>query len=101
MAVTQLDILQHVLIILETETGLQQLFISQGCYSSLDIIHNNHETYQPLLKNPHSKLFLVNTDNIFILKQFHYTTFSNILTGTEDDTLYKITEEQWYIFYDS
>ena len=101
MAVTQLDILQHVLIILDIETGLQQLFISQEDYSAKNIIHTNHETYQPLLKNPHSKLFLVNTDHIFILKQLHYTTFSNILTGTEDDTLYKITEEQWYIFYNS
>ena len=92
MAVTQLDILQHVLIILEIETGLQQLFISQEDYSAKNIIHTNHETYQSLLKNPHSKLFLVNTNQIFIFKQFHYTNFSKILTATEDDILYKITE---------
>ena len=98
MAVTQLDILQHVLIILDIETGLQQLFISQEDYSAKNIIHTNHETYQPLVKNPHSKLFLVDIDQIFIIQNFHFTTFSKILTATEDDILYKITEKQWDSF---
>ena len=92
MTATRPEILQHVLIILNIDTELQQLFIFQGNYPVRNIIYTNHETYQPLLKNPHSKLFLVNTTQIFIFKQLHYTNFSKILTATEDDILYKITE---------
>ena len=98
MAATRPEILHHVLMILEIDTELQQLFIFKGNYSAKNIIHTNHETYQPLVKNPHSKLFLVDIDQIFIIQNFHFTTFSKILTATEDDILYKITEKQWDSF---
>ena len=67
MTATRPEILQHVLIILNIDTELQQLFIFQGNYPVRNIIYTNHETYQPLVKNTHSKLFLVDIDQIFII----------------------------------
>ena len=64
-------------------------------YSVRKLIHNKYNIYKSLVTNPYSKFFVVYIYQIFIFKKCQHTNFIIILTTTEDDILYKFTEEEW------
>ena len=66
MFATKLNILQHTMTIIAIETKVHKLFLFQWIYYTIKTIHTKQKNYQPMVENPHSRLFMVNIDQSFI-----------------------------------
>ena len=91
--VTKLKIINHVLTILDIKTKLQQIFISQVIGYIGKLINTKNDNWQYIVNKTHSKLFLVDIDQIFIFQKFHYNNFTKIPTNTEANILYNLTKQ--------
>ena len=94
MFTTKLKVLQNVMTILEIETKVQQLMLSQGVGFVRKLIHAKHEAYRSLVDKEHSELFLVDTYQLFIFKQQHHATFIRSPTTNKANIIYNFTEEE-------
>ena len=66
MVVNRIDILQHVLAILEIGKEGQNLLTDHGISSARKPINATYEAYQYLVDKEHSKLFAVDKTKIFV-----------------------------------
>ena len=80
MFITKLNIIQHVLTILDIDKRLQQLLIYQVIDSEVNMINDNYNINQLLVYNSHSKLFMVDKDQISIFQKWRRNNFIRMPT---------------------
>ena len=94
--VTRLDILQSVLIILETGTEVHNLLLDNGIISVRNLLNVIDGSYQSLVDNYQYKCFVVDMDQFFFLL-FYYQYYSLKNSNLEEHAIiYNITETEWY-----
>ena len=101
MAVTRLEILQHVLTILEIGKEGQNLLIDHGISSVRKLPNATDEVYQSLVDKEHSKLFTADKDQIFIFRSWYQDSSRKNSAFKEVEIMDNLTETEWYRFRNS
>ena len=98
MAITRLNILQHVLTILDIRKEGQKILLDHGISTVRNLLNAIYKAYQCLLENGHSKLFAVYKDQIPILRAWYQDTSrkNSIFKGVE--IMDNLTETEYYCF---
>ena len=67
MVVTRIEILQHVLIIIDIDKKGQKILIDHGIISVRKLLNDTNNAYQYMSEKEYSKLFPVHKDQFYIM----------------------------------